>query len=419
MPLALQGSEDEAGSARLLSPRLAWLLVAASGLVVANMYYAQPLAGLIGSSLGLSPAAAGLVVTLTQLGYGLGLLLIVPLGDLVENRRLILLLGSCCVLSLVAAALSTTPGQFLTASLCVGLSSVVLQVLVPYASHLASEASRGRLVGLLMSGQMFGIMLARPVASLVADRASWHLVFALSAAALSATFLVLAGALPRRTPAAMPSYGRLLASMTRLALETPILQRRAFYHAMLFAAFSLFWTVVPLLLLGPHYRLSQVGVAWFALIGAAGVVAAPLAGRAADRGWTRAATGLALGLVALCFPMTWAGRGGSPQALVLLAVAGVLLGVGVTANVVLGQRAIFLLSAEHRGRLNGLYVASFYLSGAAGSAAGAWAYASDGWPLASAIGLALPLAALAGFAGEFRRPHPSGGARRRAAAASD
>nr|WP_234892606.1 MULTISPECIES: MFS transporter [Rhizobium/Agrobacterium group] len=161
-----------------------------------------------------------------------------------------------------------------------------------------------------------------------------------------------------------------------------------------------------MLLSGPNYRLSQIGIACFALVGAAGVVTAPIAGWVADRGWTRAATGLALGLVALCFPLTWLGGSGSVQGLLLLATAGVLLGVGVTVNVVLGQRAIFLLAAEHRGRLNGLYMAAFYLSGAAGSAIGAWAYAKGGWPLTSWTGFALPLAALIGFATEFRGRQP-------------
>lgn len=403
----MQQSAAGAAPPQTLAPRLAFLLAAVSGLIVANLYYAQPLVGVIGSSLGLPPAASGLVVTLTQLGYGMGLLLVVPLGDLFENRRLILLLTACCVLSLLAAAVSSTPGLFLTASLCVGLSSVVLQVLVPYASHLASAAVRGRLVGFLMSGQTLGIMLARPAASLIAARTSWHAVFALSAAGLFVALWVLARGIPSRVPATSIGYDQLLASMARMALKTPVLQRRAFYHAALFAAFSLFWTAVPLLLSGPAYRLSQIGIAGFALVGAAGVVTAPIAGSLADHGWTRAATGIALGVVALSFPLTWLGRTGSTAGLLLLAAAGVLLSVGITANMVLGQRAILLLAAEHRGRLNGLYMAAFYLAGAAGSATGSWAYARGGWPLASCIGLALPLLALIGFVTELK-PSPAG-----------
>jgi predicted MFS family arabinose efflux permease len=385
-----------------LSARLAVLLAAVGGLLAANLYYAQPLIGIIGPSLGLSPEAAGLVVTVAQLGYGVGLVLIVPLGDLFENRHLILLLGGCCVLALVGAALSASPALFLSASMGVGISSVVLQIIVPYASHLAPEAVRGRIVGFMQSGQMLGIMLARPVAILVADQASWHAVFALSAACLLVAFAVLALALPRRAPPHSLGYGKLLLSMAHLARGTPILQRRAFYHASLFAAFSLFWTTAPLLLAGPDFRMSQIGIACFALAGAAGVVAAPFAGSLADRGWTRPATGLALTLVALCFPLTWLGPIGSTERLTLLAAAGVLLGIGVSVNVVLGQRAIFLLQAEHRSRLNGLFMAAFYMSGALGSAIGAWAYAHGGWALASAIGLAMPLAALIAFATELR-----------------
>lgn len=380
------------------------MLSAVGGLITANLYYAQPLVGLIGASLGLSVASTGLVVTLTQLGYGIGLLLIVPLGDLFENRRLILALLACCVLSLFAAAASDSPGVFLAASVGIGLFSVVMQVLLPYASHLAAETMRGRVVGLVTSGQMFGIMLARPVASLVAWRASWHSVFALSGVCLLLAWLLFVRALPRRTPVSSASYRSLLASMVHLACTTPVLQRRAFYHAALFAAFCLFWTTVPLLLTGPHYQLSQIGVACFALVGAAGVVAAPIAGRLADRGWTRAATGSAIALVVLCFVLASLDARGSATGLILLAIAGALLGTGVTMNVVLGQRAIFLLGAEYRSRLNGLYMAAFYLSGALGSAIGSWAYGHGGWPLASALGLAMPLLALSGFATEFRMP---------------
>ncbi len=384
-----------------MTAQLAMLFAAAGGLIAANLYYAQPLVGVIGPSLGLSQAAAGLIVTLPQLGYGIGLLLIVPLGDLLENRRLILVLSGCCILALLGAALSVSPGAFLSASMCVGLSSVVLQVLSPYASHLASNAVRGRIVGLLMSGQMLGIMLARPVASLVAYRASWHAVFALSALSLFVVVAVLGRSLPRRLPDSPFSYWKLLVSMAQLARRTPILQRLALYHAALFAAFSLFWATVPLLLSGPDFRMSQVGIAWFALVETPGVVAATIAGGIADRGWTRPATGLALTLVALCFPITWFVQRG-PEALMLLATAAVLLGVGVTINVVLGQRAIFLLASEHRSRLNGVYMAAFYLSGALGSAVGVWAYARGGWQLASWIGLAMPIIALICFATEFR-----------------
>ncbi len=211
---------------------------------------------------------------------------------------------------------------------------------------------------------------------------------------------VLGWALPKRAPTSRLRYGALLASMGRLALTTPILQRRALYQACLFAAFSLFWTTAPLLLAGPDFRLSQNGVGLFALAGVAGAIAAPIAGRIADRGWIRAATGPAMAAVAVAFLMTHLGQAGSTFSLALLVAAAILLDFGLTANMVLGQRAIFSLGAEYRSRLNGLYLATFFAGGAIGSALGAWAYAQGGWTLASWIGFAFPIAALLYFAFE-------------------
>lgn len=177
------------------------LLATACGLIVANLYYAQPLIGPIGHALGLSPQAAGLIVTLIQAGYGAGLLLIVPLGDIIENRRLICSLLAASALALAGAALAGHAGVFLLAAVCIGLSSVAAQVLVPFAAHLAPEHARGRVVGNVMSGLMLGIMLARPAASLVTDLWGWHAIFAGSAVGMALLALVLMRLLPDRRPA--------------------------------------------------------------------------------------------------------------------------------------------------------------------------------------------------------------------------
>jgi predicted MFS family arabinose efflux permease len=385
---------DSSPDTQAVSTRMTVFLAAACGLIVANIYYAQPLAGPITLALGLSPHATGLVVTLTQIGYGMGLLLLVPLGDLIENRRLILVMIGVATLGLVGAALSPNAAPFLMASLLIGLGSVAAQVLVPYASHLAPEAVRGRVVGNVMSGLMLGIMLARPVASVIAQLSSWRVVFRISAGAMVALAVVLARGLPPREPTSRLHYGALLASMARLAATTPILQRRALYHAGLFGAFSLFWTTTPLLLAGPEFHLSQGGIALFALAGVAGAVAAPIAGRVADRGWTRPATVFCMLAAAGAFLITHLAPHGSATALGLLVAAAMILDFGVSANLTLGQRAIFALGAEFRSRLNGLYMATFFIGGALGSAVGGWAYAQGGWTLASWIGVALPVAAL-------------------------
>ena len=385
-------------------PRWLTLMIAAvCGLIVANIYYPQPLIAPISESLGLSPQAAGLIVTMTQLGYGAGLLLIVPMGDLFENRRLVLAIVGLSILALAGAAAATSALPFLLAALGIGVASVSVQVLVPYAAHLAPDAVRGRVVGTIMSGLMLGIMLARPVASLITHFVSWRAVFVMSAVVMAGVAAVLRPAMPERRPAPGLRYGALLRSMLGLARTTPVLQRRALYHSFLFGAFSLFWTTAPLVL-ADQFHLTQFGIAVFAFAGVAGAVSAPIAGRVADRGWTGPATAGAMGIVAASFLLSHVSGSGSGLALGALTCAAILLDFGVTAHLVLGQRAIFSLPGQFRSRLNGLFMATFFMGGAVGSAAGGWAYAHGGWGLTTWLGLALPVAALACFA--FERVQP-------------
>ncbi|RYF38328.1 MAG: MFS transporter [Comamonadaceae bacterium] len=378
------------------------LLATACGLLVANLYYAQPLAGPIAAALGMPPQLAGLVVTLTQLGYGAGLLLIVPLGDLLENRRLVLTLLAVETLALLVQGFATHPAPFLVTAAFIGAGAVAIQVLVPYAAHMTSEAGRGKAVGNVMSGLMLGIMLARPVSGFVADRLGWNAVFLMSAGFTVLLAGVLWRALPVRRPASGLSYGAMLTSMVGIARTTPLLRRRALYQAGMFGAFSLFWTAIPLYLAGPAFGLSQTGIALFALAGVAGAIAAPVAGAMADRGHSHRGTWLAMGAVAAAFVMTHLAPAGSGWSLGVLVAAAIVLDFGVSANLVLGQRTIFSLGAALRGRLNGLYMATFFAGGAAGSALGAWSYAHGGWLWTSLIGICFPLASMAYFSTERR-----------------
>lgn len=386
-----------------VSPSLIFILAAACGIIAANLYYAQPLIGSIGSTIGLSSGAAALIVTLTQVGYGIGLLFIVPLGDILENRKLILssLLLTAAVLTIAAVIKSAI--LFLTASLVIGVGSVAAQILVPYAAHLSPEAERGRNVGNVMSGLLLGIMLARPISSLVAEYMGWRAIYFISAALIFALALVLAKALPARKPSTTKAYPALLYSMLHLLKATPALRRRAIYHACVFGTFSLFWTTVPLVLTSPPFHFTQNEVALFALVGVMGAIVAPAAGRMADRGWVRPATGWALAIVIFSGLLPLLVPTSSALAVPILVVAAILLDMGVTANMVLGQRVIFSLGAEFRSRLNGLYMAIFFLGGAMGSAAGGWAYATGGWEAALLIGIALPAIAMAYYATEFSR----------------
>ncbi|MGT2445631.1 MFS transporter [Ensifer adhaerens] len=397
-PASLAQSQRPAG----LSAGMTFLMAAACGLIAANLYYTQPLAGPIALDIGLPAEATGLIVTVTQIGYGLGLLLLVPLGDLLENRRLIVTMISLVTLALIAAGLSTTPGPFLTASLAIGLGSVAVQMIVPFAANLAPDAVRGRVVGNIMSGLMVGIMMARPIAGLIAGVSSWHTVFYVSAIVMVGLGALLWTQLPTRMPAVgRLSYGQLLKSMAQLLATQPVLQRRAAYQACQFAAFSLFWTVTPLYLAGPSFGLGHNGIALFALAGVAGAIASPIAGRLSDKGLVRPATAFGLVSVAAAFLMTQISEG-STFALTLLTLAAILLDFGVTMTLVTGQRSIYELGADLRSRLNGLFMAIFFTGGAIGSALGAWAFASGGWWLASMIGLALPATAFTIFLTETR-----------------
>jgi predicted MFS family arabinose efflux permease len=382
------------------------LFAVATGAVAANIYYAQPLVGLIGPAVGLAPHAASLLVTLTQLGYGAGLILLVPVGDLTENRRLVGVTLCFTAAALLLAAAARSAAAFLLASLLIGVTSSAAQMLVPIAAHLSPAASRGRVVGKVVSGLLLGILLARPIASLLADTLGWRSVFVISGVAMLGLAALLTWLLPRRQPEGGPGYGALLRSMVHLALTTKVLQRRAAYHAPLFAAFSLFWTAAPLELAGPDFGLTQRGIALFALAGAAGAVAAPLAGYAADRGWGRPASLFAMLTVAAAFALGHFGT----RSVFVLAAAGIVLDFGVQTNLVVGQRAIFSLAPAIRSRLNGLYLASFFIGGAIGSALASPAFAIGGWRLVSWIGMGMPMIALAALATEFVGP----GAHRRA-----
>ncbi|MGC2779924.1 MAG: MFS transporter, partial [Bradyrhizobium sp.] len=218
-------------SADSLSAWITLLLAFSCGLIVANIYYAQPLIGPISADLGLPPQLAGLLVTMSQIGYGAGLLLVVPLGDLIENRKLVIATIIVGAVALACAALATSPSTFLASALLIGFGSVAVQILIPYAGHMAPEAIRGRTVGNVTTGLMLGIMLARPVASFVAAHASWHIIYAASAVAMSILAVVLRLTLPPRAPQARLSYGQLLGSMVQLYRDTPALRRRALYQA--------------------------------------------------------------------------------------------------------------------------------------------------------------------------------------------
>ncbi|SHJ02856.1 Predicted arabinose efflux permease, MFS family [Pseudomonas luteola] len=380
-------------STTTLSKGLVLLFAFCCGAIVANLYYSQPIIDLIAPAVGLSEHDASLIVSLTQIGYALGLLLLVPLADLLENRRLMVITVLASAVMLMAAGLSTQPSVFLVVSLLIGVSSVAVQILIPLAAHLAPEQSRGRIVGTIMSGLLLGILLARPASSLIADHFGWRTVFFTSALIMLAIAGVVLKVVPTRQPSHQAHYGQLLLSLVHLFTRESVLRQRSLYQGLMFAAFSLFWTAAPLELIR-HYGLSQTQIAVFALVGAVGAVSAPIAGRLADAGHTHRASAVAMLLAALSFLPALVH---SPYGVVSLAITGILLDFAVQMNMVLGQRAVYMLDAKSRARLNGLYMTSIFIGGAMGSAIASTVYERGGWSAIVLVGSSLPLLALLFF----------------------
>lgn len=367
---------------------LIWLGAITTGIVVTNLFAPQVLVGLIGRSLNMNAAQSGLISSLTLLGYTFGMLLLMPLVDLVENKRLILRTLACAIFAAVATALAPTPVLLLLATFFLGVSSAAIQMTVPLVASMVPPARRGQAIGEVVSGLMFGILLSRPVASLIADAWSWRHFYFLSAIVMAILLCALARYLPTLKPQAKVSYGALLASFPKLLREEPVLRVRTWTAALAMASFSAFWAAAALRLPDAPFKLDAKGIALFALIGVAGATAATLAGRWGDRGWTRpvliAAHLVIIASLALC---AWAELLESRIAAVLaMSLGAVLLDFGITTDQTLGRRAINLLRPEARGRLNGLFVALFFLGGTVGSAAASFAWSYSGWLAVCAVG---------------------------------
>jgi predicted MFS family arabinose efflux permease len=398
----ISGGEQALGGRSL---RLVILVLAiACGASVANLYYAQPLLGLIRHSFGVSSGTAALVVTVTQVGYAAGLALLLPLGDLLENRKLASRTLVVTAVALAAAAAAPGFGVFLVAAALVGVTSVVAQVLVPLAAHLAPPESQGKYVGQVTGGLLLGIMLARSVASLAAAAWGWRSIYVISAALMVVIALALARLLPRRQPAHSATYPQLVASTVAVARAEPVLRRRAAAQSLMFGAFTAFWTAIAYELTEQHH-LTQVGVAVFALVGAAGAAAAPVAGRLGDRGYGRPVRGAAaaLGVAALLL----AGFGAA--SLTLLAVSAVLLDFAVQSNHVLSMRDIYTLRPDARARINSVYMTSIFVGGAASSAVTGIIEQRWGWDGVVVLATMLVTAAGALWLDDLRRKYRSSG----------
>ena len=354
---------------------LVYVMAVACGAAVANLYYAQPLLHTLAQSFGTSEGTAGLIVTMTQLGYVIGLALIVPLGDLLERRQLITFVSAGTAVALAGAAFSPGIGSFLLACLAIGFTAVVAQVLVPFAAELAAAEQRGAVIGRVMSGLLLGILLARAVSGCIADIFGWRAVFGLATVIMIVQSVVLWRMLPQSRGEIRLSYPALIRSVLLLFREEPLLRRRIVYGSLGFAAFSVFWTALAFLLARPPYDYSDSIIGLFGLVGAAGALSASFAGYIHDRGGTGLSTGILLALLVLAFVI----MGVYSTHLAAIIVGVVLLDIAQQGTHILNQSVIYTLNHEARGRITTAYMTCFFFGGVIGSASSGYAFELAGW----------------------------------------
>ncbi|MGH8439593.1 MAG: MFS transporter [Pseudomonas sp.] len=375
---------ERAGGAAISPGRHLTLLFAVTcAMAVANVYFAQPLLESMSLSLSIPAGSIGIVVTATQIGYAVGLLFMVPLGDLFDRKKLILTQMLLSAVALCVVGLAQVWSVLLGAMLLVGLMAVVVQVVVAYAATLASPEQRGQAVGTVTSGVVLGILLARLVSGVVADLAGWRAVYFVSAALMVGMALVLQRSMPASTlPAARLGYGQLLGSVVQLFLSERVLRVRGMFALLIFAAFSVLWTAMVLPLSAPPLSLSHTQIGLFGLAGIAGALAAARAGRLADQGRGQRTTGIALALLTL----SWLPSALVGSSLLALVVGVVLLDFAVQAVHVTNQSLIFAARPDAQSRLVGAYMCFYSVGSGLGAVAATYTYARWGWVAVCVLG---------------------------------
>lgn len=363
-------------------------MAVAAGFGVANLYYNQPMLAMMAATFPFSKIIL-LVPSATQLGYVLGLILFLPLGDLVDRRKLIVVQFGLLAIALIAAAVAPTAWTLLTASFLVGATSSVAQQIVPFAATLASDSNRGVIVGRVMSGVLCGILLGRTVAGFVATWFGWRATFWAAVPAMLAAGALMAWKLPAHAPLETIRYPKAIASLADLWEEEPVLRRAALTQGALFGSFSVFWTILSLHLQEPMYKLGADAAGLFALLGVVGITAAPMSGHVADK----RGPGLVVQLGALLTVLAWA-----PFALwnsILGMIVGVMvLDFGVQSAVVSNQHKIYALRPQARSRTNTIFMSGIFIGGAIGSAFGSTVFKLAGWFPACLFGAAMASIAL-------------------------
>ncbi|GAC1522428.1 MAG: MFS transporter [Chloroflexota bacterium] len=373
------------------------LMAIACGTTVANLYYNQAFLGDLTRTFGVSEQSVGLAVTLSQTGYAIGILFLVPLGDVLDRRGLVVGLLGAVTAGLACAALAPNAALFIVFSFVIGFCTVVPQVLIPLAATLAEPEERGKVVGAMQSGLLTGILVARTIAGGVAAFFGWRAMYWIAAGLMIVLALLLFRFLPRRPAQATLKYPVLMRSLLGLVRSEPGLRLSCVLGGLIFGAFSVFWTTLAFFLRTPPYHYGPAVVGLFGLVGAGGALSAPFVGRLADRAGPTLVNGLAIGVVLASF-LTFAVVGRQVWGL----VAGViLLDVGTQSNQISNQARIFALRAEANSRLNTVYMVCTFAGGACGSLLGAWSWSRWQWNGVCGAGAILVVATLAVYLRAF------------------
>ena len=358
-----------------LSNVLILLMAMATGIIVANLYYLQPLLHQITKDFHVGAARATLLVTLTQIGYAMGLAFVVPLGDIWPRRRLAVGIFALAALIMILAASLHSFTLLAIITFFVGLSSVGGQLLVPLAADLAKPAERGRVIARVMTGLLLGVLLSRTFSGLIAQVAGWRAVYWAAAALLGVMAAVLFKVLPNELPRERVPYAKLVAGVFSLFVTQPLLRRRAYLGAIIFAANNALWTTLSFLLSGKPFFYSNAVIGLFGLFGVAGVLAANVAGRQADKQRVNSSTIIASLLFLTAFAILALGR----NTVVLLGLGIILLDAGMQGMQITNQSVIYSLLPTERSRINSAYMVSAFAGASIGSYVAGNLYAHYGW----------------------------------------
>ncbi|MBV7272610.1 MFS transporter [Clostridium sp. PL3] len=359
----------------VLSNLLIFVMAIACGLTVANLYYIQPLLADIAKTFHVNQLSIGFAAMLTQIGYAFGMIFILPLADIKEKRKLIMIMLLCSIISLMSMFFSSNIFAITISSFAVGFTSIIPQLIIPLAAQLSNPTQRGQTIGTIMSGLLIGILLSRTVSGILGESFGWRTVYLIAAIMMLALMIILRKLIPLCKPVTDIKYTELLKSMIYLIKTEPVLREASINGALMFSAFSAFWTSLIFLLESPHYNMGAEAAGLFGLVGISGALAAPLVGKVADRRGSRFAIGICIIVVILSYLFFFI-FGFKIWGLILGII---LLDLGVQSCNVSNQARVHSLNEKTRNRLNTIYMVSFFLGGALGSFLGSYSYSHFGW----------------------------------------